>query len=140
HALGIACKGVTTEFENVPAESLRILSENCVVSPSARSVTVAQDRILEKEFFVSSGFCVAPYVVIPHSDGPFDVKDIMLQACSGLGSSLFPGILKVSRMGYDGKGQVRVNNAAELAAAYNSLGRESCVLEKSLLLETELSV
>ena len=50
--LGSTCAGVTTEFENVPAESLRILAEHCVVSPPAGSVAIAQDRILEKQFLV----------------------------------------------------------------------------------------
>jgi 5-(carboxyamino)imidazole ribonucleotide synthase len=51
-----------------------------------------------------------------------------------------PGILKTARMGYDGKGQARVKNAAELASAWNSLGNVACVLEKMLPLKAELSV
>ncbi len=51
-ALAARCAAVTTEFENVPADSLRYLARHCVVSPAADSVAVAQDRIAEKRFLV----------------------------------------------------------------------------------------
>jgi 5-(carboxyamino)imidazole ribonucleotide synthase len=132
--LGSTCMGVTTEFENVPAESLRILAEFGVVSPAENSVAVAQNRILEKKFLTDSGFKVVPYVVIQNfynsktPNGPQECPD------------LFPGILKASRLGYDGKGQVRVNNLAELDRAFAGMNREPCVLEKQMALESEVSV
>ncbi len=144
--LGSSCAAVTTEFENVPAESLKILARHCVVSPGANSVAIAQNRILEKNFLATNGFAVAPYAVIedledsagsPASPG-LVVESPYLD--SVLFEGLFPGLLKVSRMGYDGKGQIRVNNAAELDAAFASLNREPCVLERLLPLECEVSV
>ena len=122
------CAAVTTEFENVPAESLRFLSEHCRVSPDADSVAVAQDRILEKQFLRDAGLQVAPYKVIRSE-----------QDLSGDLDGLLPGILKRSRLGYDGKGQVRAHRAAELLDAYRELGGEPCVLERMLDLELELS-
>ncbi len=128
--LGSTCAGVTTEFENVPAESLRILAEHCVVSPPAGSVAIAQDRILEKRFLVANGFAVAPFAVVQNS------TEVLPQTHP----ELFPGILKVSRLGYDGKGQARISNAAELDAAFAGMKWEPCVLEQLLSLDNEVSV
>jgi 5-(carboxyamino)imidazole ribonucleotide synthase len=138
--LGSTCAGVTTEFENVPAESLRTLAEHCVVSPAANSVAVAQNRILEKNFLAAGGFGVAPYAVIQNSSNPHNSDGVTPQKRPELFPGLFPGILKISRFGYDGKGQVRVNNPAELDRAFIGMNREPCVLEKLLPLESEVSV
>jgi 5-(carboxyamino)imidazole ribonucleotide synthase len=124
------CAAATTEFENVPAESLRLLSENCVVSPAASSVAIAQDRIREKETLRDYGFAVTPFAVIRSLA---DLADPQIE-------SLLPGILKVSRFGYDGKGQVHVTSRAGLEDAFGKLRQEACVLEKFLPLEKELSV
>jgi 5-(carboxyamino)imidazole ribonucleotide synthase len=128
--LASTCAGVTTEFENVPAESLRILAEHCVVSPPAGSVAIAQDRILEKQFLAANGFAVTPFAVVR------DSCEVLPQTHP----ELFPGILKVSRLGYDGKGQARISNAAELDAAFAGMKREPCVLEQLLPLDNEVSV
>ncbi|MDN5751806.1 MAG: 5-(carboxyamino)imidazole ribonucleotide synthase [Nitrosospira sp.] len=138
--LGAACAGVTTEFENVPAESLRILAEHCVVSPAASSVTVAQNRILEKQFLAANGFGVVPYAVIQNSRNSHKLDEVLLQTHPERLPDLFPAILKVSRFGYDGKGQVRVTNATELDSAFTGMNREPCVLEQLLQLESEVSV
>jgi 5-(carboxyamino)imidazole ribonucleotide synthase len=124
------CRAATTEFENVPAESLRILSAHCVVSPSANSVSVAQDRIREKTFLREHAIAVAPFAVIRTN------ADL---AAPGI-ADLLPGVLKVSRFGYDGKGQIRVASGGELAAAFDALGGEACVLERFLPLDKEVSV
>jgi 5-(carboxyamino)imidazole ribonucleotide synthase len=58
------CAAATTEFENVPAESLRYLAQHIIVSPAADSVAVAQDRIAEKQFLASAGLEVAPFKVV----------------------------------------------------------------------------
>ncbi len=124
------CAAATTEFENVPAESLQRLSERCIVSPAARSVAIAQDRIREKLFLNEHGFGVAPFAVI-RSEADLAAAEI---------DGLLPGVLKVSRFGYDGKGQVRVGSRGELEAAFRSLQSEPCVLEKFLALDKEVSV
>jgi 5-(carboxyamino)imidazole ribonucleotide synthase len=109
---------------------LRALAQRCVVSPSADSVSVAQDRIREKTFLRDSGLGVAPFAVI-RKDADLDDPAVL---------ALLPGVLKVSRFGYDGKGQVRVAAADELRAGFAQLGREPCVLERFLALEREVSV
>jgi len=123
------CDAITTEFENVPALALETLAGMRVVAPSGASVAVCQDRAVEKAHFEAAGVPCAPHAVI--------TNDIELAAVD---PALLPGILKTSRMGYDGKGQVRVSTAAELAAAWDDLKRVPCVLEQLLPLKAELSV
>jgi 5-(carboxyamino)imidazole ribonucleotide synthase len=123
------CAAVTTEFENVPAAALESLAAHRPVAPGAAAVAVCQDRAAEKAHFVACGVPCAPHALI---ETP--------QQLASVGSDLLPGILKTSRLGYDGKGQRRVNTHAELAAAWDELRRAPCVLEKRLPLAYEVSV
>jgi len=131
--LAAVSAAITTEFENVPAAALQQLAATRPVAPSADTVSIAQNRIDEKSHFsacaAASGVPCAPYAVL---ETPADL--------AAVSADLLPGILKTARMGYDGKGQARVKNAAELASAWNSLGNVACVLEKMLPLKAELSV
>ena len=132
-ALAAQCVAVTTEFENVPADSLSRLAQTVFVAPDAHGVSVAQDRIAEKRFFVDcaakSGVMPAPHKVIATPD------DI-----DAIGDELLPGILKTVRMGYDGKGQVRVATRDDVRAAFDGMGQVACLLEKMLPLAYEVSV
>ncbi len=123
------CAAITTEFENVPAPALVTLGAHRPVSPAAESVSVCQDRAAEKRHFVRSGVACAPFAVI-ESDSDLDKID----------AALLPGILKTARLGYDGKGQLRVEDRSALAGAWRELKQVPCVLEKRLPLRHELSV
>jgi len=123
------CAAVTTEFENVPAAALNQLAQSLPVSPAGASVAIAQDRAAEKAHFVQCGVPCAPYAVIETAEQLAAVNDALL-----------PGILKTARMGYDGKGQIRVKTREELVAAWNELKQVACVLEKMLPLAHECSV
>ena len=127
--LAAVCQAVTTEFENVPADALAQLAATLAVSPAASGVAVAQDRAREKAHFVACGVPVAPHAVIDTAAQLAAVPDHLL-----------PGILKTSRMGYDGKGQLRVTTRDELNAGWTQLGSVPCVLEKMLPLASECSV
>ena len=124
---------VTTEFENVPASSMAALADTTFVAPSGACVSIAQDRLLEKKFFVDcaphAGVGPAPHLAI---NGAFDIPTVP--------DVLLPGILKTVRMGYDGKGQARVTTRAEIETAFKAMGGVTCVLEKMLPLAYEVSV
>lgn len=123
------CVAVTTEFENVPASTLSALAQSVPVHPAASAVAICQHRISEKGFLRDNGFPHAPYAEInAEADIPED------------NAGLYPGILKVARFGYDGKGQARVSNREEAAAAFRNFKGEQCVLEKMLALDYEVSV
>lgn len=123
------CAAITTEFENVPAPALMTLGAHRPVAPGAESVAIAQDRAAEKAHFVRCGVSVAPHAVIE-----------TVAQLNAVTPNLLPGILKTSRMGYDGKGQVRVKTRDELVAAWSQLKGVPCVLEKMLPLQAECSV
>jgi len=136
--LAAVCQAVTTEFENVPADALAQLAATLPVSPAASAVAVAQDRAREKAHFVACGVSVAPYAVI---DTPEQLAALLAETIDAVTvDNLLPGILKTSRMGYDGKGQLRVSTRDELSAGWAQLGRVPCVLEKMLPLASEYSV
>jgi 5-(carboxyamino)imidazole ribonucleotide synthase len=120
---------ITTEFENVPAPALATLAAQRLVAPGSAAVAIAQDRASEKGHFRRCGAPCAPYAVIETPE--------QLTAVS---SELLPGVLKTSRLGYDGKGQSRVKTREELANAWEQLKRVPCVLEKLLPLAAECSV
>lgn len=121
-------RAVTTEFENVPADSLRYLEHQVRVGPSSACVAIAQDRIMEKRYLAEQGFAVAPFRVIESAD---DLAQDF--------SHHLPGILKIARLGYDGKGQIRVRTPDDVRNAFAELGGKPCVLEKQLDLKTEVS-
>jgi len=123
------CAAITTEFENVPAPALLTLGAHRFVAPGADAVAIAQDRAAEKAHFVKCQVPVAPHAVIETEAQLAAVAD-----------DLLPGILKTARLGYDGKGQVRVKTRAELVAAWTELKQVPCVLEKMLPLKDECSV
>ncbi|MES2089789.1 MAG: 5-(carboxyamino)imidazole ribonucleotide synthase [Pseudomonadota bacterium] len=127
--LASLCAAVTTEFENVPAQALDTLGLTRPVAPAGSAVAVCQDRAREKAHFVACGVPCAPHAVIETPEQLAAVSD-----------DLLPGIVKTARLGYDGKGQVRVTTRAELIQAWDELQHVPCVLEKMLPLALEVSV
>jgi 5-(carboxyamino)imidazole ribonucleotide synthase len=127
--LAAEADAITTEFENVPAQALRRLAALRAVAPSGQAVAVCQDRAAEKAQFVACGVPCAPHALI---ETQTDLASVP--------SALLPGILKTARLGYDGKGQVRVDDRAALAAGWRDLGEVPCVLEQRLPLLFELSL
>ncbi|HUG57383.1 MAG TPA: 5-(carboxyamino)imidazole ribonucleotide synthase [Candidimonas sp.] len=128
-ALSDRCKSITTEFENVPAQSLQTLAQASSVRPAGQAVAIVQDRIREKAFIKSTGVPVAPYAAV-----------LTLEDLASAPDALFPGILKAARLGYDGKGQARVSNREQALQAFAEFGGAACVLEALLPLASELSV
>jgi 5-(carboxyamino)imidazole ribonucleotide synthase len=122
---------VTYEFENVPTAAVTRLAERGIpVLPFPGSLTVTQDRMREKELMAALGIRVAPHAAI---DSPAD-------AAAALAAVGVPGILKTRRLGYDGKGQVRVATADALPAAIAELGGTDLIYEGLVSFTRELSV
>jgi 5-(carboxyamino)imidazole ribonucleotide synthase len=128
-ALSERCSAITTEFENVPADSLRLLARTSRICPSGDAVAIVQDRIQEKAFIQKAGVPVAPYAAVLSAQDIDQAPD-----------TLFPGILKVARLGYDGKGQARVATREQARQAFQEFQGAACVLEAMLPLASELSV
>ncbi|HTH16714.1 MAG TPA: 5-(carboxyamino)imidazole ribonucleotide synthase [Magnetospirillum sp.] len=121
---------VTFEFENIPADSVRLLASLVPVRPNWRVLEVAQDRIAEKRFFNSIGIATAPWAEVSCLD---DLK----AAVTDIGR---PCVLKTTRLGYDGKGQVKITAATDLEAAWASLGGAPSILEGFVDFDGEVSI
>ena len=128
--LANTCAVITTEFENVPADTLRYLEKHCWVRPSAQVLALTQDRIREKNLITQTGLPTAPFRVVQN-----------LHALSAACNELTPPyIIKRSSLGYDGKGQILVDDPAAVKKAFHALGEMACVLEKRVDLALEISV
>lgn len=131
--LAAQCSAVTTEFENVPAAALQHLAQAVTVRPAAAAVRVCQHRAEEKRLFRAAGVRCAPFAVLQNEAD-------LASAMSGTAGVAWPALLKTAQLGYDGKGQQAVAQAADLPAAWAALGRVPCVLEQRLPLALEFSV
>lgn len=124
------CDAITTEFENIPADTLAFLEAKTTVHPSSAALSKTQNRIIEKQFISSTGIDVAPFKAIRTEDDIAAIAD----------KFQFPAILKVASMGYDGKGQVTCHSLDDVSTAFKSLDQAECVLEQRINLEREVSV
>lgn len=130
HRFAKAVDVVTIEFENLPVEGLRAICEDVPVHPSPDVLATCQDRLAEKQFLQSIEVPTAPFAGIANND---DLEVALAKI--GL-----PAVLKTRRMGYDGKGQLKIDQGVEIATVWDALGGREAVLEGFVTFERELSV
>ncbi len=117
---------VTFEFENIPPEVLDVLDASGVpCRPGTGVLRIGQDRVLEKRFLGNIGIQVAPWGVV--------------ERLEDLDTMPFPAVLKTTRLGYDGRGQARVENLAEARAAFARLAPHPLVWEAFMPFRLEIS-
>ncbi len=129
-AFAESCNIVTYEFENIPTSALDIIEKSVPIRPNRRALATSQDRLDEKRFLEQIGLSVAPYANVEN------VKDLE-EAIAKIGT---PSILKTRRMGYDGKGQVRLKGGEEVADIWAQMDSAPCVLEGFVEFSHEVSV
>jgi 5-(carboxyamino)imidazole ribonucleotide synthase len=125
---------VTLEFENVPVNALTVIEPLRPVFPSPLALQMTQDRIAEKAFIASLGLPVGTYEPLASVSALYSAYT---RLTGHSGDSLF---LKRSRLGYDGKGQLRIASTADLPAAIEWLGDDSAVLEAAVPFALEISI
>lgn len=128
--LGRSCAAVTTEFENIPADTLRRLAAFCPVRPAAAALEQTQNRIREKTFIHQTGLATAPF-------RPVESAADLEAAFAAIGC---PAILKRAAFGYDGKGQYVVDDLEAAREAFRAMDGVPCVLEQRVNLAVEVSV
>jgi 5-(carboxyamino)imidazole ribonucleotide synthase len=123
---------VTLEWENADLQAARAIEETVPLRPGSHVLAVAQHRLREKEAARSTGLATAGFRAVRSLD---DLRSALQQ----IGT---PAVLKTCRGGYDGRGQVRIRDAADAAAAYQELsGYETeLILEEWIPFEREISV
>ena len=130
--LGEMCEAASYEFEAVPAQAVEYLRDRITVRPDAQPLSVAQSRLAEKRFAAEHTPATPPV--------PYQPIEEAAQLPAALEHVGFPCILKTDRLGYDGKGQAVVESPADAEAAFSRFGNVSCVLERRLDLQQEVSV
>ena len=129
--LAAAADVVTFEFENVPAAAVAELEQlRAEAAPGARALGAAQDRVAEKDFLRDHGVATVPYEAV----------DDVEQLANALERIGVPALLKTRREGYDGKGQVWIERAADAADAFAAIGGKAAILEARAPFRRELSI
>ncbi len=121
---------VTYEFENVPLESARFLSQRAPIFPPVAALEVAQDRLVEKKFFEKLEIPVPPFAAV----------ETRLQLESAVAQIGLPCVLKTRRFGYDGKGQFVLRHERDIDAAWQALGGVALILESFVSFDREVSI
>jgi len=121
---------ITYEFENVPTSALDLLESLRPIRPNRRALAISQDRISEKSFLNELGLQTAPWAAV---NSEADLR----AAAEQLG---LPAILKTTRLGYDGKGQVKLTATTDIPAAWASMNNAACVLEGFVAFDREVSL
>ena len=129
-AFARGCDVVTFEFENVPLVAVEAVTALAPVYPPPRALEATQDRLVERRFLDALSIPVAPYREV---GGEADLA----RALEEIGQ---PAMLKSRRLGYDGKGQIRIEDATDSEAAYREIGTPPAILEAFVAFESEVSV
>jgi len=125
------CDAITFEFENVPAETVAVLSQMKPASPNAKSLATMQERFEEKTFVSALGIGMPTFFAVNSAE---DVK-IAFQKLGGSRA-----VLKTRRLGYDGKGQAMISSAEEAAEAFARFKGAPLLLERFIDFAFEASV
>jgi 5-(carboxyamino)imidazole ribonucleotide synthase len=126
---------VTFEFENIPAAALAIIEERSRLAPPRRALEVAQNRLEERRFLNSLALPCAPYQDVGGMNGLAEAWGRLQASRPGTA-----GYLKRARLGYDGKGQMKIADGSALAPARDWLGGDAALLECEIAFRLELSV
>lgn len=127
---------VTFEFENVPFESVQVLAERVPVRPGWDCLRISQDRLVEKDFINRLGIPTTPYRAVRN----------LADLNTALAEFRCPSVLKTTRLGYDGKGQVLINAESGAEAAWATISAAAgstdnpAILEAFVDLAMEISV
>jgi 5-(carboxyamino)imidazole ribonucleotide synthase len=124
------CDVVTYEFENIAVEPIAYLATKVPVHPAPQALSIAQDRALEKAFVDGIGGRTAPWRKV-------ETLEQLQAALAEIGA---PAILKTLRLGYDGKGQVRIADAGEAAMAWEAIGARPAIIEGFVTFSHEFSI
>ncbi len=121
---------VTYEFENVPADVAKFLAEHTKVYPPAKALEVAQDRWVEKNFFLGLGIPTPQFALV-------DSFEDLVQAMATIG---WPALLKTRTQGYDGKGQSLLKSEADLKPAWELIQGFPAIVEAFVPFTREVSI
>ncbi len=129
-AFARSCDVITYEFENVPVAPLALIGGLAPLNPSTAALKIAQDRVSEKQFAIHHGGRTAQFAQAKTAE---QLKEALTRTGR-------PAIAKTVRMGYDGKGQVRIGPGIDHVTVWESLGQSHVIVEAMVEFEAEFSV
>ena len=118
---------ITYEFENIPFKTLNEMNKFKPVLPKPSINRLIQHRLAEKDFINKLNIRTTRYVSIEKKNDIEALKDFL------------PGILKITTMGYDGKGQFPINKIEDLDSLNIDFSKKY-ILEKLVKLKKEISI
>lgn len=129
-AFAKTCAVITYEFENIPFDPVAAIAQLVPVRPGTEALRISQDRLLEKDFCNSRSIGTAPYRAVANTG----------DLCAASGVLGLPLVLKTRRMGYDGKGQVKIGHVDDVPEAFAVLKSDALIAEGFIGFRRELSV
>lgn len=124
------CDVLTFEFENIPAISLEAIRAVTPIHPDPSVLEISQNRLGEKTWFEANGFPTTPFEEV--------------RSAEEVGSTVKKwntrAVIKTLTLGYDGKGQTKVDPGSDFVAAWKSAGVQTAILEKWVDFDHEISV
>lgn len=121
---------ITFETENIPLQTAEFVKQFCPIYPSLKALSIGQDRLNEKNLFNSLQIKTPLFAAI-HS---------LAELEAAINTISYPAVLKTRRLGYDGKGQMVLREAADLQKAWEKLGKQALIVEQFVKFDRELSM
>ncbi len=121
---------ITYEFENIPAETAKLVAAEKPLRPGVRALETTQDRLLEKEFLNASGVTTAPFCA-------FETEEELEIAFKKIGG---PAVAKTRCFGYDGKGQAIIKYKRDFDTVFEATKNTPAILEGFINFDREVSV
>ena len=113
---------ITVETENIPLATIDFLSSHKTIYPGRLAIETAQDRLLEKTLCRHLGIATPSFKAV-------NTLDELQHALLDIGT---PAIIKTRRFGYDGKGQVLVNQLSDAINAWEQLPQQDLIVEQKI--------
>ena len=128
--LGESSDVITYEFENISSKQLKHLTETFNIPQGYQAIEILQDRLTEKQSLLEAKTQIVPFLYIQNEQD-------LVKAIKELG---YPIIIKTRFGGYDGKGQILVENEENLEAAKDLIKKQECVVEQYIDIDKEVSL
>ena len=121
---------ITYEIESGDSEVLKSVEKNTEINPSPETLSIIQDKFLQKSFLLKNNIPVPDFMEIKN------IEEIQ----EGLKKFGYPALLKARRDAYDGRGNFKINSENEIQKAYDYFKGQKLLLEKYVPFKMEVSV
>lgn len=122
---------VLYEFENIPLQTAQHIEQFCVLRPSSFVLSVSQDRLVEKNFLLNEAQVNTAKFYECNTYNDLETAYNSIKGRS---------VLKTRRFGYDGKGQIKLDNDTDLEKAWKDIESNELILEEFIPFKRELSI